>query len=94
MLWVIGFLLAGMIIGLLLRKNIGLQKYADKTTIILVYALLFTLGLSAGSNKTITSQFHLLGFTAILISLFTTTGSIFLGWVIFKLFFLHKDHEE
>jgi uncharacterized membrane protein YbjE (DUF340 family) len=94
MLWVIGFLFAGMIIGILLRRKTGLQKTVDKSISLLVYLLLFTLGLSAGANKAITTQFHLLGFKAILVSLFTTTGSILTGWIIYKQFFLKKQNEE
>jgi uncharacterized membrane protein YbjE (DUF340 family) len=94
MLLVIGFLLAGMAIGLLLRKKNKLQKPVDNIVTLLVYLLLFTLGLSAGSDQSITSQFHHLGFTAITISLFTSMGSILAGWLLYKFLFLKKGNEE
>ena len=84
----------GIITGILLHKIKWMAPLLEKLTITAIYLLLFTLGLKAGLDKTITSQLHTLGFTALLISTFTLAGSVFMAWVTYKLFFKDKPNER
>jgi uncharacterized transporter YbjL len=87
MLLVIGFLFIGILVGFGLRKVKHKTTLPDKLINLSVYLLLFILGLKAGSDKTIVTQLHSLGLTALLISLFTLAGSILVSWLFYHLFF-------
>ena len=74
---VIGFMLAGILAGYLLRpKKI---RFLQGFIIVLVWILLFLLGLEIGSNKDVISQFGKLGLEAFLIAATGTLGSIVLA---------------
>jgi uncharacterized membrane protein YbjE (DUF340 family) len=90
MLLVIAFLIVGVLLGIIIKKRKSLTSNIDKSINISIYLLLFTLGLKAGSNDAIVSSLHNLGFTALLISLFTISGSILLAWIVYS-FFFKKD---
>jgi Kef-type K+ transport system membrane component KefB len=87
------YLGAGIIVGILLHKLTWVSKVLEKLTSLTIYLLLFSLGLSAGLNKVITSQLHTLGLTACTISLFAMAGSVGVAWVVYKLFF-NKQIDE
>jgi uncharacterized membrane protein YbjE (DUF340 family) len=87
MLLVIAFLIIGIILGFIIRKKKKLTSKIDKAINFSIYLLLFTLGLKAGSDDAIVSRLHSLGFTALIISLFTITGSVLLAWLTYWLFF-------
>ena len=71
---VILFMLSGIIVGYLLRhKNLS---WISKAITILIWTLLFLLGIEVGGNKEITNNLHLIGIDAIIISLGAITGSI------------------
>ena len=87
MLLVIAFLIFGVILGFILRKKKNFTSKIDISINISIYLLLFTLGLKAGSDNKIVSQLHNLGLTALIISLFTISGSVLLAWLTYSLFF-------
>lgn len=88
------YLGAGIIIGIFFQKVTWLSHVLEKLTTLTVYLLLFSLGLSAGLNKLITNQLHILGLTALTISLFTMTGSVVIAWVTYKVFFKKQMDES
>ena len=91
MLSVLLFLISGIVGGIILRKFSWLPKLTERFITITIYLLLFTLGIKAGADKNITSQLQTLGITALLISSFAITGSVFLVWFVFKYFFKNNQ---
>ena len=80
----------GIIAGIALHKVKQAASVLEKLTTVAIYLLLFTLGVKAGSDRSITSQLHTLGLTALLISAFAIAGSVGVAWVTYKLFFKDK----
>lgn len=83
---VLSFMLAGILVGYLLRnKKI---KFFQGLIITLIWLLLFLLGLEIGTNEDVVSQFGKLGFEAFIIASAGTLGSVlaakFLGKFIEK----------
>lgn len=89
---VLFFLLAGILVGIVLHKHTWLPPVAEKLSTIAIYLLLFTLGIKAGSDRTIMSRLDTLGLTALGISLFAIIGSVLTAWVVYKYFF--KDLKQ
>ncbi len=77
-------LVSGIIIGRLLlsKKN---NKYLPKIIIMIIWALLFFLGIEVGSNKELVSSLGTLGITALIITVLGLIGSIFFSWILWKL---------
>lgn len=86
MISIIATMLLGITVGFILRNNI-------KSTLInhlifgVILLLLFLMGLSIGTDNKLISVLPYLGLQAIIISFFSTFGSIIAGWIIWiKLF--------
>ena len=86
MISIIATMLLGITVRFILRNNI-------KSTLInhlifgVVLLLLFLMGLSIGTDNKLISVLPSLGLQAIIISFFSTFGSIIAGWIIWiKLF--------
>ena len=86
MISIFATMLLGITVGFILRNNI-------KSTLInhlifgVVLLLLFLMGLSIGTDNKLISVLPSLGLQAIIISFFSTFGSIIAGWIIWiKLF--------
>ncbi len=75
---VIGIMLAGVLIGYLLRN----QKIAwiHKVITLLIWALLFLLGIEVGQNDAIIKGLHNIGFEAAAITLASVIGSTLFAW--------------
>lgn len=87
---VIGIMLAGVCIGLWGRK---LKMRWIKTIItVLIWLLLFLLGIDVGSNRRIIEGLHRLGLEAIVIALYGIAGSVFAAWMLWK--WIEKKEEE
>lgn len=71
---VLGCMLAGILVGILLRKK--KIRFVQQLIITLIWLLLFFLGLEIGSNKDVISQFGKLGLEAFLIATAGTLGSV------------------
>jgi uncharacterized membrane protein YbjE (DUF340 family) len=91
MFLVIGFLIIGLLLGVVIKKQIKSPKIFDKPINITLYLLLFTLGITAGSNEKITSQLQHLGLTAFLISIFIVLCCVILAYFLFKYVFLNRE---
>lgn len=79
---VLGCMLAGIIVGFLLRKK--KIRFFQGLIITLIWLLLFLLGLEIGSNEDVVSQFGKLGFEAFLIATAGTLGSIIAAKILWK----------
>lgn len=86
MLVIITLMFTGVLVGYLLRKR-PLQHINSFITI-LIWALLFLLGLEVGSNPSIMSSLPTLGVDALILSVAAVTGSAFTAWLLWKS--LHK----
>lgn len=83
MLQIILIMAAGIATGWLLRRRSF--KFINTLLIVLVWALLFFLGVEAGENQAVIDGIKNLGMEALLLALAGTAGSIALAWVLWKL---------
>jgi uncharacterized membrane protein YbjE (DUF340 family) len=86
MLEVILLFLAGLPIGWALKNRRKLVKALGKASNVLIYSLLFVLGLAIGANKTLIADLAGLGWQSFVISIFTISGSLLLAWLAYKFF--------
>ena len=89
MFTVIGILITGIILGFLLRK-IELLKKTEKTIPMTVVSMLFVLGMSVGSNKSVISNIGNYGWQATLLGLSSLVGSAVAAWIVYVIFFKKK----
>ena len=79
-------MLLGITVGFILRNNIK-SMLINHLIFSVVLLLLFLMGLSIGTDNKLISVLPSLGLQAIIISFFSTFGSIIAGWIIWiKLF--------
>lgn len=83
MLQIISIMAAGIVAGWLLRKRTF--KWLDTLLIVLVWALLFFLGVEAGENPAVIKGLKDLGLEALLLSIAGTAGSIAAAWALWKI---------
>lgn len=82
MFTVILFLFAGIAAGRLLRnRDCG---WVSKLTTILIWSLLFLLGVEVGGNRTIISSLPSLGLDALLIAVLSLAGSCLFAWLLWR----------
>lgn len=89
----ISILFCGVGTGYLLRKIAILQRN-NVWILYTIYALLFLLGISVGSNKSIMNNLGTLGVEALLIAVAGTMGSVIAAGIVYHLFFKRKDHRK
>lgn len=72
----------GILCGYLLRKR--RIPHVQQVTTILIWVLLFLLGLNIGSNEQIINSIGSLGVEALLITVFATMGSLVAAWLLWR----------
>ncbi|MGL5318586.1 MAG: LysO family transporter [Bacteroidales bacterium] len=90
MVKIILILLSGILIGFLLRKK-NLSAIHRCITL-LIWGLLFFLGVSLGRNEALLNNLSTLGMDALIITTGGVAGSIFMAWIIFKHYF--SEHSD
>lgn len=75
---IIGIMLTGMLFGFLLRNK--RLSWIHKIITLLIWVLLFLLGIDVGGNEAIIKGLHTLGLEALIITLAAVTGSILCAW--------------
>lgn len=80
MFTIIGLVLTGMLLGYLLRKR-DLKKIHPIITL-LIWLLLFILGIEVGSNEEIIRGLHTIGYEAVVLTLGGTLGSVIAAWAL------------
>ena len=93
MFTVIGIMFAGIAAGYLLRSVSILQKIG-KPISYTIFALLFLLGASVGTNPQIINNLSTLGLQALLIPIATTLGSVCMAKIVYHFFFEKKGGEK
>ena len=90
MFTIIGLMLTGMLLGFLLRK----QKLSGihKVITVLIWLLLFLLGIDVGGNQKIINGLHTIGLEAIVITLAAVLGSVTAAWALW--YVLYKRNKE
>jgi uncharacterized membrane protein YbjE (DUF340 family) len=91
MLEVLGLMAVGILIGFAVKNNARIIKAVDLLIKIAIYVLLFLLGVSVGTNKTIIQNIDTLGAQAILLSIGAVAGSIVLAFFTYKFYFKTKE---
>lgn len=91
MFTVIGLMLGGMCIGFLLRKRQlpGIHRIIT----ILIWILLFLLGVEVGGNRQIIEGLATLGLEALAITLAAVIGSCLAAWALWKVLYRRKGGE-
>ena len=78
---------AGIVLGFLLKNKVRITKVLDSSISIAIYALLFLLGVSVGTNETIINNLHTLGVQALFLAAGGVIGSVVLAYFVHKAFF-------
>ena len=92
MFTIIGLMLTGMLLGFLLRK----QKLSGihKVITVLIWLLLFLLGIDVGGNQEIINGLHTIGMEAIVITLAAVLGSVTAAWALWYVLYKRKKEEQ
>ena len=77
---VLGFMLAGIVVGFLFRR--WKIRFIHGLILTLIWLLLFLLGLEIGSNQSVVSQFPRLGLQAFLLATGGIVGSVLAAWLL------------
>lgn len=81
-----------MLVGYLLRKQ-NLRKIHQAITV-LIWLLLFILGIEVGSNEQIIKGLHTIGLEAIALTLGGTLGSVVAAWALWKVLYRAKGGQS
>lgn len=87
MLLVIGLLIAGIILGVLLRERKKAVKVFAKLTDGTIFLLLFFLGVSVGRNEQVINNFQKIGLQSFVITILATLGSVLASYLVYRIFF-------
>lgn len=79
---VFGFMAAGVISGWLLRRY--RLKWMGKVTMVLIWILLFLLGLEVGGDRSIVESLPTLGVEAVIIAVVSVLGSCLLALLLWR----------
>ena len=88
---IIGIMLTGMLLGYLLRSK--RLSWIHRIITLLIWILLFLLGIDVGGNESIIKGLHTLGLEAI-ITLAAVTGSILCAWGLWYLLYIRNKGKE
>lgn len=88
MFTIIGLMFTGMLLGYLLRKR-NLNKIHTIITV-LIWTLLFILGIEVGGNEQIIKGLHTIGLEAIVLTAGGTLGSVIAAWTLWRVLYKQK----
>lgn len=87
MIEVLIIMTVGIVLGALLRSKQKLISAINRSTMWIIFALLFFMGISVGINEDIMSNLGTIGLQGLFLSLVAILGSVVLSWVLYVLFF-------
>lgn len=70
------YFFVGIILGILFRSHVFINRVVHRITDIAIFILLFILGATIGSNKSLIQNFSSIGFEAVILAIGATFGSI------------------
>ncbi len=82
MLKVVAIMLSGMAVGFLLRKR--RLRVVPHAVTVLIWALLFLLGVEVGTNRQVIEGITSLGLEALWLSLAGLAGTVLLAWALWR----------
>ena len=82
MLKIVAIMLSGMAVGVLLRRR--RLRVVPHAVTVLIWALLFLLGVEVGSNRQVIEGITSLGVEALWLSLAGLAGTILFSWALWK----------
>lgn len=87
---IIGIMLTGMLLGYLLRNQ--KLSWIHRVITLLIWLLLFLLGIDVGGNEAIIKGLHTIGLEAVIITLAAVIGSTLAAWGLWYLLYIrpHK----
>ena len=90
MFTIIGIMLTGMLLGYLLRSK--RLTWIHKVITLLIWLLLFLLGIDVGGNEAIVKGLNAIGLEALIITAAAVTGSTLAAWGLWYL--LHTRYQK
>lgn len=87
MITVLIIMTVGIAIGAILRNKQQIIARINKTTLWIIFTLLFFMGISVGVNPDITSNLTTIGLQGLILALVAISGSVILSWILYLLFF-------
>ena len=84
MFTVVAFMGIGIICGYFFRKK-DIRNITSRATTLLIWLLLFVLGIEVGSNKEVIENLTTIGIEALLITFFSTLGSCIAAAILWRL---------
>lgn len=88
---VIGLMFSGVLLGYLFRTR-NLSKIHRLITV-LIWLLLFILGIEVGGNERIVKGLHNIGLESVILTVGGTLGSVITAWGLWKILY-KKDNEQ
>ena len=88
----IGIMLTGMLIGYLLRNK--RLSWIHRIITLLIWLLLFLLGIDVGGNAAIIRGLHTIGLEAFIITLAAVIGSTLAAWGLWYLIYIRNKEER
>lgn len=82
MLKIVAIMLSGMAVGFLLRGR--RLTFVNKSVTVLIWALLFFLGVEVGENPQVLSGISNLGLEALWLSLMGLVGTVLFSWALWR----------
>ena len=88
MFTIIGLMLTGMLLGYLLRKRnlSGIHKVIT----VLIWLLLFILGIEVGGNEQIIKGLHTIGLEAVILTIGGNLGRVIAAWALWRALYKRK----
>ena len=91
MFTIIGIMLTGMLTGYLLRSK--KLSWIHQVITLLIWLLLFLLGIDVGGNETSIKGLHTIGLEAIIITLGAVAGSVLAAWALWYFIYIRYRKE-
>ena len=92
MFTIIGLMLTGMLLGFLLRNR--RLSWIHRIITVLIWLLLFLLGIDVGGNREIINGLHTIGLEALVITLAAVLGSVTAAWALWYVLYKRKKEEQ
>jgi uncharacterized membrane protein YbjE (DUF340 family) len=91
---IIGIMVVGGIIGYIFKSKSRFIHLAERIYSLMLFMLLFSLGLSVGKNEVAMNSLSNLGLLSLAIAVAAVAGSVVCAWIVYKIFFKNIKSEE
>ncbi len=87
----LGLMIAGIVVGVLVQRREKLVRSMDALAIATICVLALVLGAGIGASDEVRRQLANVGLSAACLAVATMAGSIFMSWVVYRLWFRGLD---